>query len=234
MNRWGHIDWVRFILIFAIRCLFVGILEVIGHVGYGGRCTEVGSFVIIILGLGWTACCLAKSSKKTAMTPTSLSSATHSEWCEFALRRRLALGSIFLVAIKWTISGGLRLPGGLKSHLLLPLQRTLERRNLALSVDKPLLKSFNLIVGMVGRKNGSQGGGIRRGIEETELVSGEKSGRIVLFPVPGRSNSVCGTEWIVFVITRGIGTGMGAIRSEWRSEFGQATSIALHLYFQSI
>jgi len=57
-------------------------------------------------------------------------------------------------------------------------------------MGKPLLESFDLIAGMIGSDDRSEGGGIRRGIEETELVSKEKRRSIVLFPIPVRSDGV--------------------------------------------
>ena len=101
-------------------------------------------------------------------------------------------------------------------------------------MGKPLLKSFDLITGMIGSDNGSEGGRIRRGIEETKFVSREESRGIVLFPIPGRSNGVCGTEWVIFVITGGIGIGMSAIGSKRGSEFRQSAGVALHLEFEGI
>ena len=86
-------------------------------------------------------------------------------------------------------------------------------------MGKPLLKSFNLIAGMIGGDDRSEGRGIRRGIKETEFVNGEERRSIVLFPIPSRSDGVCRTEWIVFVITGGIRTGMSAIGSERGPEF---------------
>jgi hypothetical protein len=74
----------------------------------------------------------------------------------------------------------------------------------------------------------------RGGIEEAEFVNGEESRSIVLFPVPGGSDGVCGTEWIVFVVTWGMRTGMGAIGSEWRSKFRQPASVTVYLDFESI
>ena len=101
-------------------------------------------------------------------------------------------------------------------------------------MDKPLLKSFDLIAGMIGSENRSEGGGIRRGIEETEFVNGEESRGIVLFPTPSRSGGVCRTEWIVFVVVGGIGTSMSAIGSKRGSKFRQPASITLHFDFKSI
>jgi len=86
-------------------------------------------------------------------------------------------------------------------------------------MGKPLLESFDLIAGMIGSDDRSEGGWVGRGIEETEFVNREESRGIVLFPIPGRSGGVCRTEWVVFVITGGIGTGMSAIGSERGSEF---------------
>lgn len=101
-------------------------------------------------------------------------------------------------------------------------------------MGKALLEGFDLITGMIGCDYRSKGGRIRRGIEETEFVNGEESRSVVLFPVPGGSDGVCGAEWIVFVITGGMGTGMRTIGSEWRSKFRQPASVTLHLDFESI
>jgi hypothetical protein len=100
------------------------------------------------------------------------------------------------------------------------LQRALESGDLALSVDKPLLKSLDLITGMVRGEYGSEGGGIRRGVKETELISREESRCVVLFPISCRSNGMSRTEWIILVIAGGMGSGLGTVGSEGRSEFG--------------
>jgi hypothetical protein len=99
-----------------------------------------------------------------------------------------------------------------------------------LGVCKALLEGFDLITGMIGSDDRPKGGWIGGGIEEAEFVNGEESRSIVLFPVPGGSDGVCGTEWIVFVVT----WGMRAIGSEWRSKFRQPASVTLHLDFESI
>ena len=67
-------------------------------------------------------------------------------------------------------------------------------------MSKPLLESFDLITRMVGSGTGG-GGGVRRGVEETGLVDGEESKCVILFPVPGGSDGVSKTEWVVFIVT---------------------------------
>ena len=111
-----------------------------------------------------------------------------------------------------------------------PSNRTLERRDLSLRVGRALLEGFDLITGMIGSDDSSK----RGSIEEAEFVDGEESRSIVLFPVPGGSDGVCGTEWTVFVVTWGMRTGMGAIGSEWRSKLRQPASVTLYLDFESI